>query len=136
MKLVSKFCGLLSLLVLASCKYGAGEAPKLPANAPFGWQLKSMTATPPESAPEIVRQLGFRSSWRAEYGGPGAAHVDLYGLKSEAAGLEMTQRWIPRADTVTLFDRRYFIVIAWDRAQRPALTALITAIQKDLRSPD
>jgi hypothetical protein len=136
MKLVSGFGVLLSLLVLAGCTNHEGESPKVPRSAPFGWQLKSVTATAKESVPEIVRQIGFRNSWRAEYVGPGVAHADLYRLNSEAAGLEMTQRWRPRANTVTLFERRYFIVVAWEQVDRAALTALITAIQKDLRSPD
>jgi len=130
MKLVSKFGALLSLLVLTCCSHGANESPKLPENAPFGWQLKSVAETKPELAPETVRQLGFSRSWRAEYGGPGTAHVDLYRLKSEAAGLEMTQRWRPAANTVTFFNARYFTVIVWDRVDRAALTALVKELER------
>jgi hypothetical protein len=136
MKLVSKFSALFSLLVVTCCSHGTGESPKLPQSAAFGWQLKSVTATPVESAPETVRQLGFSRSWRAEYAGPGTAHVDLYELKSEAAGLEMTQRWRAAANTVTFFNARYFAVITWGSADRAALTALVGTLEKSLPGTD
>jgi len=102
----------------------------------FGWQLKSVTLTKPETAPEIVRSLGFTQSWRAEYGGPGLAHVDIYRLKSEAAGLEMTQRWRASAQTVTIFNARYFVVVAWEGASHAAATALVGRIETRLPRSD
>lgn len=136
MKLVSKFGGLLSLLVLMCCSSSTGKPPKLPESAAFGWQLKSLNRTEPASAPPTVRQLGFRESWRAEYVGPGTVHVDLYRLKSEAAGLEMMQRWRAEANSVTFFDRRYFVVVRWDKADRAALTALVGTLEKSLPASD
>ena len=69
-------------------------------------------------------------SWRAEYAGPGIAHVDVYGLKTEAAGLEMMQRWKPEPDTVALFTARYFLVVRWGKVERAALTALVGRLEK------
>ncbi len=130
MKLVSA-CGVIySLLVLAGCSNSAGEAPDLPPSATFGWQLKSVVECKPEAAPAVVRQLGFVRSWRAEYGGPGTAHVDVYALKTEAAGLEMMQRWKAAADTIAFFNARYFVVVSWKDVDRAALTALIGKLEK------
>ncbi|MDQ6677747.1 MAG: hypothetical protein M3Z09_10680 [Acidobacteriota bacterium] len=133
MKFVS--IGTISIL-LCSCASAPSGPPDLPESASFGWQLKSMTQTKPEAAPETVRALGFMRSWRAEYGGPGVAHVDVYRLKSEAAGLEMTQRWRPSAQTVTIFNARYFVVVAWEGASRAAATALVGRIEKSLPGSD
>lgn len=136
MKLVSGFGAFLSLLVLTSCSSRADAPPKLPVSVSPGWQLKSIEESRPESAPETVKRLGFRKSWRAEYGGAGKAHVDIFALKTEAAGLEMAQQWRPRADSVTFFNPQYFVVIAWEKADRAALTALVSRIEKSLPASD
>ena len=130
MKLVSGFGVIFSLLVLGGCSNRGSEAPKLPESATFGWQLKSVTETKPEAAPEVVRQIGFARSWRAEYDGPGQVHVDVYGMKTEATGLEMMQQWKAAADTVAFFNARYFVVISWDRVDRAALKALVGKLEK------
>ncbi len=136
MKLVSVCGALFSLLVLSACSHGAGEMPKLPDSVPPGWQLKSLAQTDPNAAPDTVRQLGFARSWRGEYTGPGIAHVDLYELKSSAAGLEMTQRWRAAANTVTLFNARYFAVVHWESGERAAITALVGRLEKSLPGSD
>ncbi len=131
--LVSRRSAILSVLVLAACSNQESAPPRLPPSASFGWQLQSLHAGKPESAPPSVRAIGFGKVWRAEYGGPGTAHVDLYQTKSEASGLEMMQKWRAAADTVALFNNHYFVVISWEKAERPAITALLSSLEKALK---
>ncbi len=121
MKIVSLCC--LSIL-LFSCSTGTAGPPKLPGSASFGWQLKGIRETVPG------RQ------WRAEYGGPGTAEVDIYSVQSAAEALDRTQKWRPAAQTVTAFNDHYFLVIRWQGADRAAATALVGQIERSLPRSD
>lgn len=119
-------------ILLFSCAGSPATPPKLPESASFGWRLKDIAETNPDAAPDSVRTLGFLKSWRAEYTGPGVANVDVYALKSEAAGLEMTQKWRASAQTVTVFNAKYFVVIHWQTADNASATALVGQIERSL----
>lgn len=119
------------LLLLIHCSAPLAP-PKLPDSASFGWKLAGITETKPDDAPELVRTAGFRKSWRAEYAGPGKANVDVYRTKSHAAGLDLTQRWKASAQTVTVFNDSYFVVISWQGADRAAATSLVGQIERNL----
>ena len=137
MKLVSGWLVVSSLsILLVSCTGAPAGPPKLPQSASFGWKLIGITEAKPEAAPELLRQAGFRNSWRAEYEGPGTAHVDIYSLKSQAAGLDLTQHWRASAQTVTVFNANYFAVITWTGANRAAATALVGQIERSLPHSD
>ncbi len=119
-------------ILLVSCAGSPALPPKLPESASFGWKLKDIAETNPDAAPDSVRGLGFSKSWRAQYTGPGVANVDVYALKSEAAGLEMTQKWRASAQTVTVFNAKYFVVIHWQMADNASATALVGQIERSL----
>ena len=122
-----KFFWLSGLSILLwGCAGAPAGPPKLPASATFGWKLKSVD----ESKASSVK------SWRAEYTGPGLAHVDVYPVQSQAEGLDRTQRWRPAAQTVTIFNAHYFVVIAWEGADRAAATALVGQIERSLPRSD
>lgn len=138
MKILSGFCLTILLFscgALLNCAAPTGP-PKLPESAGFGWKLKDIAETKPDAAPDSIRSLGITKSWRAEYTGPGVANVDVYATKSEAAGLEMTQHWRPSAQTVTVFNAHYFVVVYWQAADRAAATALVGQIERSLPRSD
>jgi hypothetical protein len=122
---------LSACVLLSNCAAPAGP-PKLPESASFGWKLKDIAETKADAAPDVVRTAGVTRSWRAEYSGPGVANVDVYALKSEAAGLAITQNWRASADTVTVFNAHYFVVIHWQATDRAAATALVGQIERSL----
>ena len=126
---------LSACVLLSNCGAPAGPL-KLPESAGFGWKLKDIAETKADAAPDVVRTAGVNRSWRAEYSGPGVATVDVYALKSEAAGLAITQHWRPSAETVTIFNARYFVVIHWQTTNRAAATALVGQIERSLPRSD
>ncbi len=117
MKLFTLCC----LLSLAGCSSAPSGPPKLPESASFGWKLKTTSET----------KAG--QGWRAEYEGPGKAYVDIYRLNSPAEALDMQQRWRASAQTVTVFNGNYFVVIKWEGANRAAATALVGQIERSLK---
>lgn len=132
MRILSVCC----LTILLFCCGGSAGPPKLPETASFGWKLKDVTETKRDAAPDTIRSLGITRSWRAEYAGPGVANVYVYATKAEASGLEMTQHWKPAAQTVTLFNAHYFVVIHWQVSDRAAATALVGQIERSFPHSD
>jgi hypothetical protein len=115
---------LSSLLANVSC-WRATTPPPMPESAPMGWQMKSIDA--------MGGRGPCKQIWRVEYGGPGIVHVDVCATPSDASGLELTQTWKAKANTVTFFNNRYFVTVNWDQGEKPALTALITKLEKSLK---
>ncbi len=126
------FAVAILFLLPIGCRDTSIQQPKLPDSASFGWKLAGIVETKPENAPELIRAVGFQKSWRAEYRGDGTASVDVYRTKSRAAGLDLTQRWRASAQTVTVFNDSYFVVISWRGANRAAATALVGQIERNL----
>lgn len=91
----------------------------------MGWQMKSIDA--------MGGRGPCKQIWRVEYAGPGIVHVDVCATPSDAAGLELTQTFKARANTVTFFNNRYFVTVNWDAGEMPALKALITQLEKSLK---
>jgi predicted small lipoprotein YifL len=116
---------LTSLLTLAGCS-GGKVAPPMPENAPMGWQLKSIDS--------MGKKSDCSQIWRAEYTGGGIAHVDVCQTVSDASGLNLQQKWRARANTVTFFNKKYFVAVNWDEGEKPAITALVTKLEKSLDS--
>ncbi len=115
------------LLVLASCANRNPETPPpVPDTVAPAWQLKSVTSAGSEQG---------RPSWLAEYRGSAsaAAHVSIYGLRTSAEGLDMTQKRRPSANTVTFYTDHYFAVVRWENTEREPLTTLITKLEKALK---
>lgn len=92
----------------------------------MGWQMKSIDA--------MGKKGDCDQIWRVEYAGAGIAHVDVCDTTSTAAGLELQQNWKARANTVTFFNNKYFVTVNWDEGERPAITALVTKLEKSLKA--
>ncbi len=91
----------------------------------MGWQLKSVDA--------MGKKADCSQIWRAEYTGGGIAHVDVCETVSDASGLDLQQKWRARANTVTFFNNKYFVAVNWDEGEKPAITALVTKLEKTLK---
>jgi hypothetical protein len=100
------------------------------------WKLKSVETFPAASAPEVVRKIGTRGWWRADYQGPGTMTAELYELTSTAGGLEMAQNWRPAPDAVVWYTQRYFIVVKWRGTGRLAAAAFIRELEKQFKDAD
>jgi hypothetical protein len=119
----------IGFCLLAACARKA-LVPDFPPTVAGGWHLKSTQSLPAATAPEFQRKIGTRGWWKALYEGPGSATVDLYELTSSAGGLEMVQKWRAAADTVVWYTPHYFVVVRWHGADRPMVSALIRALEK------
>lgn len=122
---------ILFAFLLVSCNSRRSDPPVFP--TPAGtWRLKSSQDFPVASAPGMVRKIGTRGCWRANYEGPGSATVEVYALTAPPGGLEMVQRWRPQANTVVFYTPRYFVVVKWQSLDRAAVTELVRALEKSL----
>jgi hypothetical protein len=120
---------LIGFCLVAGCAR-KNPAPEFPATVDGGWRLKSVQSLPAATAPEFERQIGTRAWWKALYEGPGAATVEVYELTSSASGLEMVQKWRPRADTVVWYTPRFFVVVRWHGGDRTMVSVLIRTLEK------
>jgi hypothetical protein len=100
------------------------------------WKLKSVESFPAASAPDVVRKIGMRGWWKADYEGPGMITAELYKLTSTAGGLEMAQNWRPAPDAVVWYTQRYFIVVKWRGTDRLAAAAFIRELEKQFKGAD
>ncbi|MGH9718876.1 MAG: hypothetical protein ACRD8O_01570 [Bryobacteraceae bacterium] len=98
------------------------------------WKRSSLSPKAPAGFPGEVRRFGVRSAHTAAYQGPGRIEADLYELNSDAAGLDLVQKWRPAANTVVFHRDRWFAVVRWDSAERDAVTAFVRALEKQLGS--
>jgi hypothetical protein len=119
-----------SCLVLALALSSCGRPPRsagnlLPASVAGAWQRTSLRDIPPPK-PTITR------AFEADYQGAGKLTVDLYEAKVSGTAFEMTQHLRSAPDTVFFDKDRYFVVMKWQQADRPALTAFVRAMQKNL----
>ena len=125
----------ISLLFIGGCTKTGASAPPLPETVSGGWHRIALQEAPLGTAPDLVRRTGLRKWWKAEYGGPVSVHLQIYALKTGAAGLDLVQKWRPAANTVTFYTDRYFTAIDWNGADRVALRSLVAAVQKSLSEP-
>ena len=119
-----------SCIVFAIVFSGCGRPARssenlLPPTVAGAWQRASLRDIPPPK-PSILR------AFEADYQGAGKLTVDLYEARVSGTAFEMTQHWRSAPDTVFFDKDRYFVVMKWQQADRPALTAFVRAMQKNL----
>jgi hypothetical protein len=119
-----------SCIVFAIVFSGCGRPARssenlLPPTVAGAWQRASLRDIPPPK-PSILR------AFEADYQGAGKLTVDLYEARVSGTAFEMTQHWRSAPDTVFFDKDRYFVVMKWQQADRPALTAFARAMQKNL----
>jgi hypothetical protein len=123
--MIRRSCIVLALVLSACSRPSRSTASLLPATVAGAWQRTSLRGIPPPK-PTILR------AFEADYQGAGKLTVDLYEAKVSGTAFEMTQHWRSAPDTVFFDKDRYFVVMKWQQADRPALTAFARAMQKNL----
>ena len=116
---------ILAIVLTACSRPPRSAASLLPASVSGVWQRTSLRDIPPPKR-TILRAL------EADYQGAGKLTVDLYEAKVSGTAFEMTQHWRSAPNTVFFDKDRYFVVMKWQQADRPALTAFVRAMQKNL----
>lgn len=121
---------------LAGCG-GSTPAPNLfPETVAGVWHRTELREVSAGDAPDPVPRTVINRLQTASYQGPGKLEARVYELESPGIALDMVQRWRPSADTVFFYRQQYFVVVKWQDADRKALTAFVTEIQKRLGKPN
>lgn len=116
--------------LLVGCgESGPGE-PKLPQSATPGWTRKSLAKTP---VPPGVESKTAPECWKAEYTSKGSAEVIACGFAVESTAFEAMQKGKAEADTVKFQEGKYYVVVQWRGVSRDEITALVRAVQRDLK---
>ena len=71
--------------------------------------------------------------WQSTYTGPGTANVRIRAISGQAAGVDLWQKWRPRANTVVFYSDRYFTSVAWSGASAAQARALVNALERALQ---
>jgi hypothetical protein len=93
------------------------------------WHRTALRDLPVSESPDPVPRNSVDRIQTASYEGPGKLEARVYQLTSSAVGLDMAQRWHPSADTVFFNQGRYFVVVKWQDAERPALQAFVRELE-------
>ena len=125
-----QFSLLFVWLLLAGCASGPPAKPDIPASVSPGWKLSSLNKS---ALPAGVPSAGSPECWKADYAGPGSAEVWTCWYKVAGNAFEAVQRTHAEAQRVTFQEGQYLIVVKWNNASKPDLTALIRALQKALQ---
>lgn len=104
--------------------------PKLPETATPGWVRKSLAQGAP---PAGVTDAGKPECWNAQYASKGEANVWACGYAAEGSAFEAMQKGRSEADTVKFQEGRFYVVVQWRGASRDEITALVRAIQRNLK---
>jgi hypothetical protein len=99
------------------------------------WHRTGLQNLAPSDAPDPVPRTIINGLQQASYEGPGKLVARVYKLETAGEALDQVQRWRPSADTVFFYRDEYFIVIKWQDADRKALQAFVTELEKRLGKP-
>ena len=118
-------------LFLSGCGDSKPGEPKLPETATPGWTRRSLAQTPP---PAGLPGADRAECWKAEYASKGEAQVWACGYSSEGAAFEAVQKGRAEANTVKFQEGKYFVTVQWRGVSRDEITALVRAVQRDLKA--
>jgi len=114
----------------------SGPPPNLfPTTVAGVWQRTELQELSASDAPDPVPRTIINRLQTASYQGPGKLEARVYELESAGEALDQVQRWRPSADTVFFYRDQYFVVIKWQDADRKALQAFVTELEKRLGKP-
>jgi hypothetical protein len=95
-----------------------------------GWRRTAVRDAPVAQPPDAIPAARIEQIRIATYEGPGKLEARVYALPSASVALDVAQRWRPAAQTVFFESGRFFIVVQWEKADRAALQAFVTALEK------
>jgi hypothetical protein len=94
-----------------------------------GWTRAQVSALDPAAAPDVIRQLGLKSSVSATYNGPASVPVRVYEMNVATSAFELIQKW-RQQDGLAVYKNAYFIVA--DPSAEPNAAGLLEALRKQL----
>ena len=94
------------------------------------WRRTAVRDIPIAEAPALVPREGVKRIREADYEGSGNLTARVYELTGEPLGLDLVQRWPPRPDTVFFYQRNYFAVVTWRRAERQELQKFVRELER------
>ncbi len=118
-----------------ACHRSAPPPDLFPPTVAGVWRRIDLRTLSASDAPDPVPRTIINSLQQASYQGPGKLDARVYELESAGEALDQVQRWRPSADTVFFYRDQYFVVIKWQDAERKALQAFVTELEKRLGKP-
>jgi hypothetical protein len=119
---------MVAMTALCACD-GKAPMPDVFAETIAGWhRVGGVSSTRDDGSP--VKNA--EQTVKATYEGPGKLEARIYALPTSAMALDVVQRWTPAADTVFFYGDRFFVVVRWEAADRQALQAFVSELEKKL----
>jgi len=118
-----------------ACRRTAPPADLLPSTVAGVWRRSALDTVAAGDAPDPVPRTSINRLQIGSYDGPGKIEARVYELDSPGVALDLVQRWRPSADTVFFYRDQYFVVLKWQDADRKALQAFVTELEKRLGKP-
>jgi hypothetical protein len=129
-----RFALVLALAATPGCRGGKAPMPDVFPEMLGGWRRIAVRDVPASQPPDAIPARGIESILGATYeasgGTPGKLDARVYALSSPVVALDVVQQWRPSAQTVFFYKDRFLVVVRWERADRAALQAFVTALQK------
>ena len=100
------------------------------------WHRTSLRELKASEAPDPVPQAGIEKLSDATYEGPGKLDARVYQMSTSAVALDVVQRWRPAPDTIFFYADRFFVVVAWQSAERKSLQDFVASLEKKLTPPN
>jgi hypothetical protein len=117
------------LLAVAACGKRENAIDPFPETV-AGWKRTALREIPLAEAPDPVPRANTRKILAAAYDGSGKIEARAYELTSSEIGLDIAQRWHSAPDTVFFWAQHWFVVVAWQQADRKALQDFTRALEK------
>ena len=114
--------------MLCACG-GKAPIPDVFAETMAGWHRVGGVSSVRDEASPVNNAEAIRS---AIYEGTGKLEARIYALPTSAMALDVVQRWTPAADTVFFYSDRFFVVVRWEAADRKALQAFVSELEKKM----
>ena len=100
-----------------------------------GWHRVAVRDVPVSQPPDAIPVKNIEGIRAATYEGTGKLDARIYALPSSAVALDVVQRWTPAPDTVFFYSDRFFVVVRWEAADRKALQAFVSELEKRITAP-
>jgi hypothetical protein len=119
----------VAMTALCACG-GKAPMPDVFGETIAGWHRTGVRDVPASQPPDVIPVKNVEAIRLATYEGSGKLEARIYALPSSAVALDVVQRWTPAADTVFFYSGRFFVVVRWEAADRKALQAFVSELEK------
>lgn len=126
---------LAAISAMVACHRAPVPMPDMFPEIVGAWRRTSLREFKPAETPDPVPQAGIEQIRAATYEGPGKLDVRVYQMSTSAVALDVVQRWRPAPDTIFFYADRFFVVVAWQSADRKSLQDFVATLEKKLSPP-